>query len=63
MDAFITDMAAQEPDRPVLDHDTVRRHFLDLILAHPADRAMLVPFSPPPPAPPHLSSISSPLHF
>ena len=42
MDVFITTWAAAAPETPVLDHDAVRRHLLDLVMLAPRDHWPLV---------------------
>lgn len=42
MDTFITAWAAASPETPVLDHDAVRRHLLDLVMLAPKDHWPLV---------------------
>ena len=42
LDAFVTACAAEEPNRPVLDHDQVRRDMIDLIMVQPREHTLLV---------------------
>ena len=42
LDAFVTACAVEEPERPVLDHDQVRRNLLNLILTRQREQRLLV---------------------